>query len=197
MFRFSFLLIFMLFLVSCSTQSKVIEDISESETVTGSDWSAKDLRRVARHMSDSLSDSRLVQSPKYKQEKPRWMLARELSNDTDEHINTRTIMEKIRTQMINQELARFVDDQSMDDILSELSLQESALFDPSKALQIGKLIGAKFILRGRISNIRKRSEKQNIVSYNITVQAVNLETRDILWTDDVDIDRKTVRTRFR
>lgn len=59
------------------------------------------------------------------------------------------------------------------------------------------MIGAKYVLRGRISSIRKRSERTDIIFYNITLQIVNIETGDIAWTDEKEIKRLTARALFR
>ncbi|GMT50308.1 MAG: hypothetical protein IEMM0008_1847 [bacterium] len=166
---------------------------------SGPDWSPEDLIRVTKNMSVSIKKSRFVRSPLYITGKPRWILARDMANDTDEHINTRVIMEKIRTQLIRSKKRpfRFIDDQALQDILNQLSLQQSALFDQKKTARIGKLVGAKLILRGRISNIRRRSKRSNYVFYNITLQAVSIETSEILWTDEDEISRRTTKSRFR
>ncbi len=175
------------------------ENLSDKEMQVDAEWSAKDLRRVARRMTRSIKSSRFVRSRKYRKARPRWILARDMANDTDEHINTRVIMEKIRTQLFKSRRIpfRFIDDQALDVVLKQLSLQQSSLFDSSKTAKIGRLVGAKLILRGRISNIRKRSASRNIVFYNITLQVVDMETSEIIWTDEDEISRSVGKSRFR
>ncbi len=175
------------------------ENLSDTEMQVDAEWSAKDLRRVTRRMTRSIRSSRFVRSRKYRRAKPRWILARDMANDTDEHINTRVIMEKIRTQLFKSRRIpfRFIDDQALDEVLKQQSLQQSALFDSSKVAKIGRLVGAKLILRGRISNIRKRSGGANIVFYNITLQVVDIETSEIIWTDEDEISRRVGKSRFR
>ncbi len=169
------------------------------DPVDGPDWSPKDLIRVTKNMSASIKKSRFVKSRKYITGKPRWILAKNMANDTNEHINTRVIMEKIRTKLFKSRKIpfRFIDDQALNDILNQLSLQQSALFNQKKTARIGRLVGAKLILRGRISNIRKRTTLSDYVFYNITLQAVNIETGEILWTDEDEISRRTTKSRFR
>ena len=187
-------------LINCvpvSRQPEITEDLSDSEMQTDAEWSAKDLRRVANRMANSIESSRFIKSWKYRRVKPRWMLVDQLANDTDEHINTRVIVEKIRTKLINRQLARFIDSHAIDDALNQLDLQQSALYDNRHAIKIGKLVGAKLILRGRISNIRKRSGRRDIVFYNITLTVVDLETTEILWTDEVEISRRHIKQYYR
>ncbi|HCL56284.1 MAG TPA: hypothetical protein DHW82_04655 [Spirochaetia bacterium] len=185
-----------LFWVSCS-KGKTVKSVTAGETVTDADWSADDLQKVSKYMIDSISDAKFIGSAKYRQEKPRWMLSQELANDSDEHINTRVIMEKIRTKLINNAVGIFIDDQALNEALKQQSMQQSDLFDNSKAAQVGKIVGAKLILRGRISNIRKKDAQTDINFYNITLQIVDLETTQILWTDEYEMGRAAEKGTFR
>jgi len=183
------------FLAGCGPTIRY--EIKDEETVTGSDWSAKDLKDVSDYMTGSIRKAAFINSAQYAGEKPRWMLARDMKNETDEHVNTRTIMEKIRTRLINEGVAKFIDDQAIEDILNQMKLQQSGLFDNRTVAQVGKLVGAKVILRGTISSIRKKSDRQDIIYYNITLQLVNIQTGEIVWTDEKEIQRLTSKSLFR
>ncbi len=191
-----FLLIIIISLLSgCAPTIKY--EIKDEETVTGSDWSAKDLKDVSDYMASSVKQSSFITSTQYVNERPRWMLARDMKNETDEHVNTRTIMEKIRTRLINGGIANFIDDQAVEDILNQMKLQQSGLFDSKTVAQVGKLVGAKLILRGTISSIRKKTDRKDIIFYNITLQLVNIQTGEIIWTDEKEIQRLTSKALFR
>ncbi len=189
------LVVLIAFLSACAP--KITYEIKDEETVTGSDWSAKDLKDVSEYMVGSIKQSAFITSPRYASEKPSWMLARDMKNETDEHVNTRTIMEKIRTRLINDGVANFIDDQAIEEILNQLQLQNSGLFDNKTVAQVGKLVGAKLILRGAISSIRKRTDRQDIICYNITLQLVSIQTGEIVWTDEKEIQRLTSKSLFR
>lgn len=195
--RIWLLAILLMVIPLCNCATTIQSNIPDSETVTGSDWSAKDLKDVSEYMVVSIEKSARVSGSDLKRDKTRWILAQYLRNETDEHVNTRTIMEKVRTKLINDGVARFVDDQALNDILNQLKLQQSGLYDTQTVAQVGKLVGAKKILRGTISSIRKRTERKDIIFYNITLQIVDIETGDILWTDEKEIQRLTTKSRFR
>lgn len=197
-FRHVVFFIFIAAVLVCSGCGPSIKSsISDDETVTGSDWSARDLKEVSDYMVASIGSSRFIKNSAYTGNANRWMLAKDLKNDTDEHVNTRTIMEKIRTGLIKNGVAVFVDDQAVSDILNQLRLQQSGLFDDRSAARVGKLVGAKIILRGTLSSIRKRTSRTDIIYYNITLQIVNIETGEILWTDEKEIQRLTEKSLFR
>ena len=192
--------ILLLVMISClifGCGTTIQQGITDNETVTGSDWSAKDLKEVADYMANSIAKSTNSSGSELSQGKPRWILAKNLRNETDEHVNTRTIMEKIRTRLVNDGIARFADDQALNDILNQLKFQQSGLFDNSTVAQIGKLVGAKYILRGTISSIRKRSDRRDVIYYNITLQVVSIETGEIIWTDEKEVQRLTSKGLFR
>ena len=117
------------------------------------------------------------------------LLAKSLQNKTDEHIDTRLILEKIRTAMIKENVADFVDDQAFDMALDQLNMQATDLYDNSKAAKIGRFVGAKYILRGSISNLRKTEGREDINYMNVTLDIFEVETLLIKWTDEVDIKR--------
>ncbi len=188
--KLAFILVF-LFTLGCGRTIRTATDV---DTITGSDWSASDLKRVSNKMASSISQSRPLRE---RYPEARWVLAKNLRNNTDEHINTRLIMEKIRTQIINNGTAIFIDDQALDDILKQLRMTTSDLYDPTKIPQIGKLSGAKLILRGTISNIRQKTDRVDVNSFNITLQIVDMETGEIRWTDEADIARITEKGYFR
>jgi hypothetical protein len=195
--RFNLVLLVIIISLLAGCGPTIRYEIKDEETVTGSDWSAKDLKDVSEYMTASIKQSAFISSPQYKSERPRWMMAKDLKNETDEHVNTRTIMEKIRTKLINEGFASFVDDQAIEDILNQMQLQQSGLFDDKTVTKVGKLVGAKLILRGTVSSIRKRTDRNDIIYYNITLQLVNIQTGEIVWTDEKEIQRATNKSLFR
>ena len=130
-------------------------------------------------------------------EKPVLLLAKGLKNNTDEHIDTRLILEKIRTAMIKEGIADYVDDHAFDMALDQLNMQATDLYDNSKAAKIGRFVGAKYVLRGTISNLRKSGKREDINYMNVTLDIFEVETLLIKWTDEVDIKRASSRGMFR
>jgi len=187
-----------LFAVSCGgsgTPATQTVAVNPNQMVYGSEWSPADLNRIGDKMVKSVSKARWFN--KAIDANLRWILASEMANDTDEHINTRVIMEKIRTALINKFEVRFVDDQALKDILKQQNLQQSALFNQATVVKVGKISGARLILRGRISNMRNRTGLAEGNMFQITLQVVDIESGDIRWTDEDQIARMTTRSRYR
>lgn len=191
----SFLLLFLsAFIFSCAATVKDID--LKDDRAEDSNFSSSDLRDISKFMSDSIADSRFMKeyaaTPK-----PVMMLSESLQNKTDEHIETRVILEKIRTKMINDGVARFIDDAAMEEALKNLSMQATDLYDNNKASQLGQFLGAKYLVRGAITNMRKRDSNVDINYFNITLTCVDLETLEIRWTDEKEMKRLAKRGKMR
>jgi penicillin-binding protein activator len=187
----------LLFLAACGGTTKEI-DIS-TDTAENADFSSADLATITDGMMNSLQANGFFQMYKAENagQKPVMLLAKELKNATDEHINTRLVLEKIRTRTINEGLAQFVDDQAFDTALEQLNLQASDLYDNAKAAKIGKFVGAKYVLRGTISNIRKIEGRKDINYMNVTLDIFEVETLLIKWTDEVEFKRVSTKGKLR
>jgi hypothetical protein len=60
----------------------------------------------------------------------------------------------------------------------------------------GKQIGSKYILNGSISSIVKQTGSKKDVYYKITLQATDIESAVIVWADDLEIRKDSVRRLF-
>jgi hypothetical protein len=185
-------------LAACGGPATKEIDIA-TDTAENADFSSADLATITDGMMNSIAANGFFQQYKAANagRKPVMLLAKELKNDTDEHINTRLVLEKIRTRMINEGLADFVDDQAFDMALDQLNLQASDLYDNTKAAQIGKFVGAKYVLRGTISNIRKIDGRKNYNYMNVTMNIFEVETLLIKWTDEVEFKRVSTKGSLR
>jgi len=163
------------------------------------DFSSADYFRITDTMMSSLTASGFFDRYRAEHggEKPVMLLAQSLQNKTDEHIDTRLILEKIRTAMIKEGLADFVDDQAFDMALDQLNMQATDLYDNMKAAKIGRFVGAKYVLRGSISNLRKMEGRETRNYMNVTLDMFEVETLLIKWTDEVDIKRASKKGIFR
>jgi uncharacterized protein (TIGR02722 family) len=170
-----------------------------TDTAEDADFSSADLFRITDGMILSMEENGFYRqyTAAHGGEKPVMLLARALENKTDEHIDTRLILEKIRTAMIKENMAIFVDDKAFDEALDQLNLQATDLYDNAKAARIGRFVGAKYILRGAISNIRKQEGRETINYMNVTLNIVEVETLLITWTDEVEFKRASTKGQYR
>jgi uncharacterized protein (TIGR02722 family) len=187
-----------LLLAGCAPERTTEIDL-DTDTAEDADYTSADLLDIADEMVESIKASRfdVAYAAAHGGQKPVMILARSLENNTDEHIDTRMILDKVRTQLIKDGIALFVDDQAFDQALDQLNMQATDLYDDSKAAQLGRFVGAHYIMRGSIGNIRKMDGRETRNYFLVTMTIVDIETLLITWIDEVEWKRKSTKSSTR
>jgi uncharacterized protein (TIGR02722 family) len=194
MYRLLTAILAVMLLAGCAPEQTTDIDL-DTDTAEDADYTSADLLAIADEMVESIKASRFdVQyAAAHGGQKPVMILARSLENNTDEHIDTRMILDKVRTQLIKDGIALFVDDQAFDQALDQLNMQATDLYDDAKAAQLGKFVGAHYIMRGSIGNIRKVEGRETRNYFLVTMTIVDIETLLITWIDEVEWKRKSTK----
>ena len=113
-------------------------------------------------------------------EKDPIMVVMGIQNRTATHIDMKSITDTMSTEMMNAGI-RFVNEARRDDLMKEQGFQ-LANATPESRVQIGKQLGAKYMLTGSLIEIKTESgrqarvSKQEDVYYQLTVEVTDLET---------------------
>ena len=192
--RLAAVLLCVLLLAACAPQRTTEIDL-DTDTAEDADYSSSDLLLISDEMVNSIKANGFHQmyASAHNGQRPVMILARALENNTDEHIDTRMILDKVRTALIKDGVAQFVDDQAFDQALDQLNMQATDLYDDSKAAQLGRFVGAHYIMRGSIGNIRKMDGRETRNYFLITMTIVDIETLLITWIDEVEYKRKSTK----
>lgn len=183
----------------CATRSPsvggnvVYGDTKEVEALTN-EFGLTDLQKLAESMTQSMLTSPFVQESR---EKPT-VTIQEVKNKTSEHINTKAITDKIRVKLQKSSAVRFMSD-AIDEnaALAELQRQnQSGRYAQSKTAKMGKAEGAKYRLFGDITSIVKRAGDIKNIDYTLTLQVEDLNTSEIVWTDEQEIRKTSERSMF-
>jgi len=156
------------------------------ETVTA-DFGSTDLQMIAEKMVNSLLASPILSTGK----QPVFYV-QNVRNKTDEHIDTKSVTDKIKVTMLKSGKVRFsaVGDVK-DELVSQLEFQASSgLVDPRTAKSIGNLVGADYFLYGELASIRKSAGRVKDVYYKFTLNLVNIQTGLIEWADEKEIRKQ-------
>lgn len=166
-------------------------DAQAVETVNP-DYGSTDLQMIAEKMVNSLLVTPIItQAP----DRP-VLIMKGVENRTSEHIDTRTITDKIRTQLLKSGMVRFaVMGEENQAAVEQLKYQQSGLVDTSTARSIGKQVGAEYLLIGNIKSIVKTAGGTKDVYYQFTLNLLNIENGLIEWADEKEI-RKTRERSF-
>ncbi len=159
------------------------------ETVTA-DFGSTDLQMIAEKMVNSLLATPLLQSGK----RP-VMYISSVKNKTDEHIDTKSITEKIKVTLLKSGRVQFsAVSEANDEIIKQLEYQNLTDYvDPSTRKNLGKQVGADYFLYGEISSIKKQAGKVEDVYFKITLNLVNISTGLLEWADEKEIRKSAKR----
>jgi len=177
-------------------------DPNAVETVT-IDFGSTDLQSLSAEMVDSMAQSPALSylaDPSKGDDQRIVTVFGGIENRTTEHIDTGGISDKIRVALLKTGKFRWVaSDQGRSEIGDEVRYQQGSGFvNPAQAAQMGKQLGAEMVVYGSLrsidktrgSSIESGGTRTRDVYYQFVLNAVNVETAEILWADVAEL-RKT------
>jgi uncharacterized protein (TIGR02722 family) len=176
----------LLLLVSCGsrqfTEGKY-DDIAE-ERLLDDQFNESDMRRIADTMVESLTQSKLLGSLR----KPPVVLITLVKNKTDEHIDMKSMTDKIRTALIKSGKFRFTEKEAREELTGEVEYQQnSGYVDSSTARKKGKQVGAEYFLTGELTSRTQEVGKKKYIYYKANFNLVNIDTGIIDWSEEKEL----------
>src|SRR5690606_22025810 len=110
------------------------------------------------------------------------VMVTQLQNKTSEHIDTQSVMDMVRVELMNSGKVLFVDKEAREDIKDEYKYQESGMVSQGTKKGPGKPEGADYILNGRLDSIVQEVGKDIAVYYKVTLILTSLERNVIVWS---------------
>lgn len=164
------------------TQGKY-DDLTEDRLLDDK-FNESDMRQIAETMVKSLSESRVVTENK----KAPVVLVTLVKNRASEHIDMKSMTDKIRTALIKSGKFRFTEKEAREELSGETQYQnESGYVDAATARKKGKQIGAQYFLTGEVADRVQEVGSKKYVYYKATFNLINIETGIIDWTDEKEI----------
>lgn len=155
------------------------------------DYDAADLRTLSRVIVGQLISSPFLAS---RVQTPVMMIS-EVRNDTDEHIDTRSLTDQMRVKLIQSGKIRFVNESRRREIVAEQGYQ-AANVTPGQNVAIGRQLGAGYMITGALAKISKGSGRQVRVSqkkfsyYKLTMEVNDIESGEIVWIAEHEFARE-------
>lgn len=164
------------------------DDMSEDRLLDDK-FNESDQRRIAETMIQSLTESAVVRESK----KRPVILVTMVKNRTQEHIDMKSLTDKIKVAVVKSGKFRFTDKEVRADLAEEVEYQtQSGYVDPAQARQKGKQIGADFFLTGEITDRVQEVGSKKYVYYKATFNLVSIQTGILEWTEEKEM-RKAYR----
>ncbi len=104
-----------------------------------------------------------------------------INNNTSTHLDVVSLEDTLTTQLLDSGRMQFVNTARRDDLIKEQGYQLANATEASR-VQVGKQLGARYMLTGSISEIgaktgkQVRASKQQDVYYQLTLEITDLET---------------------
>jgi uncharacterized protein (TIGR02722 family) len=172
-------------ITACGPKAFVKGDYEDAnkENLLNDQWSETDMQKVAKTLVDSLVAHPVIDRAKT----PPVVMVTGLQNKTSEHIDTQSVMDMIRVELMKTGKVTFIDKEARQDIAEEYNYQNSGMVGQETKKGPGGQVGADFIVNGRLDSIVQEVGKDKTVYYKITLNLTNLKTSVINWTDHKEI----------
>ena len=151
-------------------------------------WSETDMQKAVADMVASLTAHPSINKPG----KLPVVIVTNLQNKTSEHIDTQSIMDMVRVDLMKSGKVGFIDKEAREDISNEYNYQGSGMVEEATKKGPGGQIGADFIINGRLDSIVQEVGKDKSVYYKLTLNLTNLKSSMIVWSDQKQL-RKTFK----
>lgn len=150
------------------------------------DFNENDLQLIAKKMVASLSTSPAFANI---QGQPVIVIG-SMKNSTAEHINMKSLADKMMVQLQQTGKFAFTDKETRPDVAQEYEYQGSGYVDPSTAAGKGQQIGAQYMMTGEIASIIQEVGGDKRVYYKMTTKLHDLRTNLVVWADEKEIAKR-------
>lgn len=176
-------------LTACS--GNVTYEDPEGTEIIGIGFSYTDLNQIANELTDSF-----LATNAWGNDTPRLVFGG-VENRTNQHIDTQNVTDTIRTKLIQSfKFTVVAGEQGIGEMDNEIAYQQSGAVDQAAAVELGRQLGAEYVVYGRLTSIyEKRGDVQSIF-YKFTFNAVNVQTRQIIWAAEERIRKREEQSLF-
>ncbi|MCA9319035.1 penicillin-binding protein activator LpoB [Candidatus Saccharibacteria bacterium] len=167
------------------------DDNVQDTNLLNDKWSESDMQNAVRDLVASATSHYSIASAK----RPPVVMVTRLQNKTSEHIDTQSVTDMFRVELMRNGRVQFVDKAARDDMAEEYEYQNSGTTSRETKKGPGGQIGADFILNGRLDSIVQQAGRDKTVYYKMTMNMTNLKTGIIVWSDYKQIRKKFKKQR--
>lgn len=122
--------------------------------------------------------------------KPPVVIVERVQNRTEEHIDTKSLTDKVRTALIKSGKVRFVNKEERDTLEEEYQYAEGGNVSGPTAKKRGKQTGADYIMSGAIATNVQQVGPDKFIYYKLTMNLTNLEESTIDCTEEKEIRKQ-------
>jgi uncharacterized protein (TIGR02722 family) len=169
-----------------------VEGLDDYAMSTGLD--KRDLEKLYDENMKSLMNSAIVAKWKAMPEPPVVSIF-PIANETSEHIREPldALSSKLETTMINSGIATMIDHAQQDRLIAEIQKQQGGDFNEAKSAQVGRQLGAKYFITGKVHDSSEKADDERRVQYFLFMKVVEIETGIIKWQNEANLTKGLVK----
>ena len=109
-----------------------------------------------------------------------------IQNNTTQHIDDQiaALLSSVETYMVNSGKVGVVSRERQAELVRELRLRQSDIYDPATAGKLGRQLGAKYFVTGKVSSVDERFKGTHRLQYSLVMQVIEVETGRIRFQNE-------------
>ena len=181
-----------LFFFSCATTSVKRYAADESVKDLSGYWNSNDVDQVCTTLIDSCIKSKRITNFKATEGRSPVVIIGTIKNKSVEHIDTSILSKRFQNVIINDGTLEFVADANQrEELRAEKNDQAENAYGTAKS--IGNETAADFMLQGTVTTIVDTVGRQQVRTYQVDMQLIDLETNRIIWSDQNNDIKKYIK----
>ncbi len=183
-----------LFLAGCGgPEIQVTRTEPDEVTDLSGVWNDTDSRLVSEEMiSDCLSRPWLGEHTGKFGKKP-VVLVGTVQNKSHEHIAVETFVKDLQRELVNSARVSFVAESDIREAMRDEKYDQSIHASPETMKEMGKELGADYMLFGVLNTIIDQVEGTQAKFYQVDLELINIETNEKVWLGQKKIKKIVTR----
>ncbi len=173
---------FALSLAACGPRAVRGDDVEGLDTAAmGTGLDRRDLQKLLSENMTALNSSPVIK--RWEGEEQPQLAVLPFRNETSEHIDSglNALISDIETTLINAGHVSVISLENQASLMEEIKRQQGEGFDQGKAAAVGRQIGVKYIITGKVFTTDEKMQGERRVQYYLFMQVLAVETGQILF----------------
>jgi uncharacterized protein (TIGR02722 family) len=183
-------------LAACSGTVVSREDVDSTIDLSGY-WNDTDSRLVAQEMiQDALTHS-WADDFRVRNGRVPAVIVGTVRNDSHEHLNTATFVKDLERAWVDSDRVRVVAAGPQREQLRDEREDQARNASLETAKNMGRELGADFMLQGQINSILDSADGQTVRYYQVELELIDIETNEKAWIGQKKLKKLVKRSRYR
>ena len=194
----SILIIALIMLSSCASQNTQVTRLSDDEIPDLSGrWNATDSRDVSQQMIMSMFSSGWLPIFKSEEDRSPRIILGKIANLSDEHIETDIFMKDIERELTNSGKVKIVSSKGERQEVREERHDQQGYASDESVKALANESAADYMLMGSIKSLRDVIDNQQVITYQVDLELVNIETNEKVWQETLPKNKLIYRKKVK